>query len=409
MVIMSKIDENVKRVVINLEYLMPNRSFVYPIYSFDGEKLLDVNEILTSQKIKAIIEKYGTKVYYLSVDEASSPAFNNLHHSFVKTTQNLFEGILRTGAIADDTYKTGEAMVLKLIQDIEGKEITAAALLKQMESIDDYIFYHSVNASLLTAMVLKWKRRYSPENIKNIVLGALFSNFGMLMLDKKIIDKPDKLSKDEMLIVRSHPQVGYNFLKAVNNIDPVVLQAVLFHHEQFDDEGYYGIPYETLRSSPKIVSICSMYDALTSLRPYRQAYSSSVALKLIVNSINYQFDYQLVSDFINSVGLILNNSQLFYKKGDFCILNTHEICLISEISEFDLLRPKVIVFARYDHSEKSIKTKFYDNPVEIDLANDLTRRFSSIVIRQELVDALRGKLIERKTLVDYLYLSPPEK
>jgi hypothetical protein len=151
-----------------------------------------------------------------------------------------------------------------------------------------------------------------------------------------------------------------------------------------------------------------MYDALTSPRPYRQVYSSSVAMKLIVNSINSKFDYNLVSDFINGVGLILNNSQLFYRKGDFCILNTHEICLISEVPIGDYLKPRVIIFARYDYSEKSIKTKFYEHPVEIDLSMDLNRRLNSLVVRQELIDALRNKLIERKTLVDYLYVSLPE-
>ena len=401
---MTKMSEN-KRIVINLEYIMPNRSFVYPIYSFDGEKLLDVQEILTAQKIKAITEKYGSKVYYFASDDVGMPEFNNIYSSFVKKTQKMFEGISRSASITDVDYKNSEEMVSALIRDLDNKEITTAAFFKEMKNIDDYIFYHSVNVSLLTAMVLKRKRKHSNDNIKDIALGAFFSDLGMLQLDKQIFDKPDKLSKDEFLTIRSHPQVGYNILKTVNNANPLVLQSVLFHHEQFDDEGYYGIPYETLPAAPKLVSICNTYDALTSPRPYRQAYSPAVAMKLIINAINSQFDYQLVSDFINSVGLVLNNSHLFYRKGDFCILNTHEICLISEISEVDFLRPKVIVFARYEHSEKNIKTKFYDHPVEIDLLNDSNRRIASLVVRQELTDALRTKLIEKKTLVDYLYVN----
>ncbi|MCL2154594.1 MAG: hypothetical protein FWH53_02895 [Leptospirales bacterium] len=406
---MTTASENRKRIVINLDYIMPNRLFVYPIYSFDGEKLLDVNEILTAQKIKTIVEKYGNKVYYFSSDDVSTPEFNNLYTSFVKKTQNMFGNILQDGTITDDDYRNSEEIVLSLIRDLEHKEIIAAEFLKGIENFDDYIFYHSVNVCLLTVMVLKWKKKYTQDIIKNIVLGAFYSDFGMLKLNKKILDKPDKLSKDEFLEIRSHPQIGYNIFKNINNINPIVLQTILFHHEQFDDEGYYSLPYETLPFPSKIVSICSMYDALTSPRPYREAYSSSTAMKLIVNSINGKFDYNLVSDFINSVGLILNNLQLFYRKGDFCILNTHEICLISEAPIGDYLRPRVIVFARYDYSEKNIKTKFYDHPVEIDLSKDLNRRINSLVVRRELIDALRNKLTDRKTLTDYLYVSPSEE
>ena len=402
---MAKESGNIKKIMINLDYIMPNRIFVYPIYSFNGEKILDAHEILTAQKIKMIMEKYGSKIYYFSSENDSPSEQNNIYASFVDRTRNIFENILQTGTISDEDYKNSENMVLGLLGDLDKKEITTADLLKEMENFDDYIFYHAVNVCLLTAMVLKWRRKYNEDSIKNIVLGAFFSDLGMLKLEKEIFDKPETLSKEELIKIRLHPQIGYNILRTVNDVNPIVLQTVLFHHEQFNDEGYYGIPYATLPISPKIVSICSMYNALTSARPHRQPYSPSIAMKLLINSVNGKFDYTLVSDFINSVGLTLNNSQLFYRKGDFCILNTHEICLISELPVADIMKPKVIVFARYDHSGKSVVAKFYDNPIEIDLTKDLNRMLDSLVVRQELVDALRNKLLDRKMLNDYLYIT----
>lgn len=406
---MTNESDNRKKVLINLDYIIPNKTFVYPIYSFDGEKLLEKNEVLTAQKIKIIIEKYGSTVYYFASDAASTPEFNKIYNSFVTKTKNMFENIAQNESVTVDDYKSSEEMVSGLIEDLDNKSITIADIAHDIENFDDYIFYHSVNTCLLTAMVLKWKRKYSRNDIENIALGAFFSDLGMLKLEREILNKPDKLNKDEFLKVRSHPHEGYNILKTINNINPIVLQTVLFHHEQFDDEGYYAIPYETLPYPPKIVSICNMYDALTSPRPYRQPYSSAIAIKRIVNSINSKFDYKLVSDFMNCVGLILNNSQLFYRRGDFCILNTREICLISEIPAADIMRPKVIVFARYDYSGNNVTTKFYDNPIEIDLTKDTNRRLDSLVIRQDLIDVLRNKLIDRKTLVDYLYVTQPEK
>ncbi|MCL1834359.1 MAG: hypothetical protein FWG49_07655, partial [Leptospirales bacterium] len=399
--VITQENENREKVIVNLHYIMPNQTVAYPIYSLKGEKLLNKHEVLTAQIIKMIIEKYGSQVYHFLSDDASTSEFSSLYNSFVNKTRESFENILWTGIVTTEDYKKNDEVVAGLIRDLDNREISVLDLLKRVGNFEDYIFYQSVNVCILSALVLKWKKKYSEENIKNVALGALFSDLGMLRVDNKIFDKPDKLSNDEFLKVRLHPQIGYNTLKIIKDVNPTVLQTILFHHEQFDNEGYYGIPYATLPISPKIVSICSTYSALTSLRPYRQPYSPSIAMKLIINSINNKFDYEIVSDFINGIGLALNNSQLFYKIGDFCILNTHEICLIKEIPIDDVMKPKVIVFARYDYSGKNVSAKFYDNPIDMDLTKDPNRRLNSLIIRQELVDALRNKLIDRKMLNDY--------
>ncbi len=205
-----------------------------------------------------------------------------------------------------------------------------------------------------------------------------------------------------------HPQLGYNIVKSLDGINPIVLQTILFHHEQFDDDGYYNLPYDSLPSSPKIVSICDMYDALTSPRPFRQPYSPAEAMKIILSATNKKFDRELVSDFLNGMGPILNNSQTFYRKGDLCILNTNEVSLISDISKLDVLKPKVMVFARYDYSGSKATIRFYENPIEVDLTKDLHRKLDSIIMHQKLIEALRKKLIEKKSLLDYLYVSLPD-
>ena len=403
--VITQENENREKVIVNLHYIMPNQTVAYPIYSLKGEKLLNKHEVLTAQIIKMIIEKYGSQVYHFLSDDASTSEFSSLYNSFVNKTRESFENILWTGIVTTEDYKKNEDVVAGLIQYLDNKEIAVFDLLQGMGNFDDYIFYHSANVCILSALILKWKKKYSDDNIKNVALGALFSDLGMIRIDNKIFDKPDKLSNDEFLKVRLHPQIGYNTLKIIKDVNPTVLQTVLFHHEQFDDEGYYSIPYATLPISPKIVSICSMYSALTALRPYRQPYSPPIAIKLIINSINDKFDYEVVSDFINSIGLALNNSQLFYRKGDFCILNTHEICLICEIPAADIMKPKVMVFARYDYSGKNVSAKFYDSPIEISLTKDPNRKLNSFIMRPELVDALRNKLIDRKMLNDYLYVT----
>jgi hypothetical protein len=132
-------------------------------------------------------------------------------------------------------------------------------------------------------------------------------------------------------------------------------------------------------------------------------------MKIILNSTDKKFDRELISDFLNGMGPLLNNSQYFYRKGDFCILNTNEVCIISDISKMDIMKPKVMVFARYDYSGEKATIRFYENPIEVDLTKDMNRKLDSIVMHQKLIEALRKKLVEKKTLIDYLYVSLNER
>jgi len=406
---MTKNVEKKKRVVIDLDYIMPETSFVYPIFSSDGEKLLNEREVLTASKIKLIREKCGSKVYYSPLEKEGGLMPDYVYKKAFNKTKEVMDAVLYTDKFTKTGYDKSEELISEILEELNKKEISAISLLKDIKNFDEYLYYHSINVGLLTALMIKRRRKFSKDEVKNIVLGAYLCDLGKVKLEKTVLDKPERLSEEETMQMHLHPQTGYNIVKALEDINPIVLQTILFHHEQFDDEGYYSLPYESLPSSPKIASICDMYDALTSPRPFRQAYSPSESMKFILNSTDKKFDRELVSDFLNGMGSLLNNSQFFYRKGDFCILNTNEVSLVSDISKLDIMKPKVMVFARYDYSGEKATIRFYENPIEIDLMKDLNRKIESIVMHHKLIDALRKKLVEKKTLIDYLYVSIPEK
>jgi HD-GYP domain-containing protein (c-di-GMP phosphodiesterase class II) len=406
---MVKNTEATNRIALDLDYIVPDTVFVYSIFAFDGEKLLNEREILTAQKIKLIREKCGNKVYYSPTEKETRIMPDHVYTRAYSKTREVMDAVIHTDKFSKDGYKKSEELVSEILDELNSKEITAINLLKDIKNFDEYLYYHSINVGLLTALMVKRRKKFSKDETKNIVLGAYLSDLGKVKMEKSVLDKPDKLNADEMIKMHLHPQIGYNIVKSLEDINPIVLQTILFHHEQFDDDGYYSLPYETLPSSPKIVSICDMYDALTSPRPFRQPYSPSEAMKLILNSTDKKFDRELVSDFLNGMGPLLNNSQYFYRKGDFCILNTNEVCIISDVSKMDIMKPKVMVFARYDYSGEKASIRFYENPIEVDLQKDMNRKLDSIVMHQKLIEALRKKLVEKKTLIDYLYVSLSER
>jgi len=313
--------------------------------------------------------------------------------------------MLATEKFSRDAYRRTEEIITDIIDELKAKDMAVLTLIKDMRSFDEYLYNHSINVGMLTALMAQKRRIYHGPELKKVVIGAYLSDVGKMKLEKEVFNKPDKLTEEELIRMRLHPQDGYNMLKGIEEVDPVVLQTILFHHERFDDEGYYGLPYETLPSSPKIVSICDMYDALTSPRPFRRAYSPSTALKIITGTIDKKFDRQLVSDFVNMAGAVLNNSQSFYRKGDFCQLNTGEIAVISGIGTWDILKPRVIVFARFENIQNRSSLRFFNNPIEVDLAKDINRKMDGIMMHPRIIEAVKAKLKDKKMLLDYLYSS----
>jgi hypothetical protein len=236
------------------------------------------------------------------------------------------------------------------------------------------------------------------EELKSLLLGAFLHDIGKMKLDKQLLNKKGKLNVTEFQKMKRHPQLGYEIIKSVATSDVIVQQCILFHHEKFNNKGYYGLPYENLPNYPKIISICDVFDALTSRRPYRMAISPANALKILLNSISNHFDYELVSKFINIVGPFVNNTRHFYGKHEICELNTQELALIIGLGEKDILKPEIIVFCKYQKTRSKINVKFYDRPFRIKLENETKRIMTNILSNEYQVYSIKNRLLERSLL-----------
>ncbi len=81
---------------------------------------------------------------------------------------------------------------------------------------------------------------------------------------------------------------------------------------------------------------------------------------------------------------------------------------MSEVNARDMLKPRMMVFAKFEESGKKTSLRFYQHPIEVDLTKDMNRKLSTIIMHQKLIDAIRNKLKEKRMLVDYLYMTIPD-
>lgn len=141
-------------------------------------------------------------------------------------------------------------------------------MMMGIRDLDDATYIHCMNVSLICCLFGDWLK-LSDKDFNNLILAGLLHDIGKLLVPKKILTKPGKLTTEEYSIIKTHTLHGYSILKKLP-IDLHVKHAALMHHERCDGTGYpMGLTFEKIDSYAKIVAIADVYDAMTAARVYR--------------------------------------------------------------------------------------------------------------------------------------------
>ncbi|MDR7596221.1 MAG: PAS domain S-box protein [Armatimonadota bacterium] len=142
-----------------------------------------------------------------------------------------------------------------------------------------------------------------PESaIVHVRRGALLHDVGKLGIPDAILLKPGPLTEEEWDIMRRHPEYAYRWLSSIEFLRPA-LDIPYCHHERWDGKGYpRGLRGEEIPLAARIFAVVDVFDALTSDRPYRKAWSREEALRYIREQAGSQFDPRVVEVFLREVG-----------------------------------------------------------------------------------------------------------
>jgi HD-GYP domain-containing protein (c-di-GMP phosphodiesterase class II) len=135
------------------------------------------------------------------------------------------------------------------------------------------------------------------DAVDAIRIGALLCNIGMLNVPEEVLHKADSLTDGELATIRHHPVLGADTLAVVLQLRHI-LPMVLHHHEDWAGGGYpHGLTGEEIPLGARIIRVVETYDALTSPRPYRPAFSPVDAHQLLANGSGQEFDPRVVTAF----------------------------------------------------------------------------------------------------------------
>jgi HD-GYP domain-containing protein (c-di-GMP phosphodiesterase class II) len=152
----------------------------------------------------------------------------------------------------------------------------------------------------VTQMTLRLAERMGVplQELLQIRRGALLHDIGKMGVPDRILLKPDTLTDDEWIIMHMHPAYAYQMLKPIAYLAPA-LDIPYCHHEKWDGTGYpRGLKGEEIPLGARIFCIVDVYDALTSNRPYRAAWTKDKALQYIEELSGSHFDPQVVDAFL---------------------------------------------------------------------------------------------------------------
>lgn len=151
------------------------------------------------------------------------------------------------------------------------------------------------------AVTLAAAMAFDGDELLAVRRGALLHDIGKVAISDTILLKPEPLNEDEWRLMRKHPQFAFDLLYPIEYLRPA-LDIPYCHHEKYDGSGYpQGLKAEEIPLAARIFAVVDVYDALTSDRPYRKAWSKEAALKLISEESGKHFDPEVVKIFLHKV------------------------------------------------------------------------------------------------------------
>lgn len=171
------------------------------------------------------------------------------------------------------------------------------AFAKTIEMRDHYTGEHAdstVHYSTQIARALKLDQ----EEIDHVRQAAILHDLGKVGISDKILLKKSKLTKKEFDEIKKHPQIAADIIRPIQFMKDII-PLILYHHEKWNGTGYpMGIKGRSIPVGARIISIADVYQALTSDRPYRRAFSKKKAMQILKENIGIQFDPAIVKVFL---------------------------------------------------------------------------------------------------------------
>jgi len=188
----------------------------------------------------------------------------------------------------------------KLIADQKALFLnTIMALAAAVDAKDPYTHNHSRKVAYYAGLIGK-EMNLSAEELGVLERAAILHDIGKIAIPESILNKPDRLTKEEFEIMKTHPLCGVKIVENIREME-VILPGMKYHHERYDGHGYpEGLAGEAIPLQARILAVADTYDAITSDRPYRKGPGHDFAVEELKRCSGTQFVPEVVEAFLRT-------------------------------------------------------------------------------------------------------------
>ncbi len=339
---------------------------IEPVYSKQGTMLVKKGTVINNDVLSKLLSHNVDVVYVLNalkkdIKQEGIISEPKMQKS-VSIIKNVFDDVMNQeklgvkAVIPNENVKLVEEVLELLIETLEQADQILYTVVDLLQS-DEYTYKHNVNVAILSILTAK-ALNYKKEDIKHIALGALLHDIGKMRVSPSLINKPSSLTLEERIEVEKHAEFGYEITEMVKQIPFLSKQIIRLHHEKLDGSGYpLGLKGIEIPEYVKIVTVCDMYDAMTTNRVYRAKMPIYKALEHLMSDAVYKIDPLIYRTLTSNICI--------FPPGSGVVLSDGRIGVVTRFRHANPSRPWVKVINFND------KNNFLDVE-EVNLENERT-------------------------------------
>lgn len=310
-----------------IDDVQPGQYLGQTIYSETGSILLHHGVKLSFDYIKRLKKRgYQSLLVFDEIDkdvEMPTLISPKTRQTAVNLVQGVFASLNQNGSNRKnrDLLKRVDLVAEEIFDEIEHHESLAADIVN-LKCVSSYTFEHSVNVGILSGFIGLHSGLNMPA-VRDLIKSGIYHDIGKTFVDNDILEKPGKLTDEEMDHVRKHPVDGFKLLMGQLNVSPIISIGSRLHHEWWDGTGYpNGAIGEEIHKYGRIIAVIDVFDAMTSDRVYRRGLPHSTVLEYIRQQTGTQFDPTVVK--------ILQEIMYPYPTGSSVLLNTGDVATVMQ-------------------------------------------------------------------------------
>jgi putative nucleotidyltransferase with HDIG domain len=311
-----------------------------------GTDIADYKIEITTPEMLGELTEIGIEVL-ADYEKKLEQAFK-VRQKTISTVRNMLSDA-RSGRMfsLQTIVKTVEDMVEMVLEEPD-----VYLRLGQIKEHCQSTYLHSINVSVLMTGFAA-ALGYSKAKIVEAGISGILHDIGKVKIPESLLKKDGALTRQEMDLIRQHPAMGIEIIKASSQkIPESSLKVIMQHHERINGSGYpRRLKSKQIDEMAIICTLADVYDSLTSGTDYRKPCLPQEALALIFQGSDEEYPRELVEHFTKMLGI--------YPVGSFVKLATGEMGIVIKINRTSLLTPQVMVL--FDNNGERVQIPYVKN------------------------------------------------